>query len=139
MDIFRLSKAFPHEERFSLTDQIRRSSRSVCAAIAEAWRKRAYPRHFVSKITDAESEAEETRVWLQFAYGCGYLAGDEAKRIDDTFDHIIGQLVLMKQNPGSWSTGVPKGLRKRASPTRPLAHSPRRGEAVRGAGQSEAE
>lgn len=67
MEIFELSKTFPAEERYSLTDRIRRCSRSVCANIAEAWRKRRYPNHFLSKLTDAQSEAEETRVWLQFA------------------------------------------------------------------------
>jgi len=71
--IFEISKRFPVEERYSLTDQVRRSSRSVCANIAEAWRKRHYPNAFVSKLGDAEAEAAETEVWLEMAVRCGYL------------------------------------------------------------------
>ena len=71
--IFETSKSFPIEERYSLTDQIRRSSRSVCANIAEAWRKRRYPNAFISKLSDAEAEAAETQVWLEFALRCGYI------------------------------------------------------------------
>ena len=74
MKIFELSKGFPIEERYSLTDQVRRCSRSVCSNIAEAWRKRRYPAHFVSKLSDSEGEAEETRVWIEFACRCKYLA-----------------------------------------------------------------
>ena len=73
MMIFELSKAFPKEETYSLTDQIRRSSRSVCANLAEAWRKRRYKAAFVSKLADAESEAAETQVWIEFALKCDYL------------------------------------------------------------------
>ncbi len=75
MRIFELSKGFPPEERYSLTDQMRRSSRSVCANIAEAWRKRRYPAHWVSKLSDSEAEAAETQTWLEFAVECGYLKG----------------------------------------------------------------
>ena len=71
--IFEISKRFPVEERYSLTDQVRRSSRSVCANIAEAWRKRRYPGAFVSKLKDAEAEAAETELWLEVAVRCGYL------------------------------------------------------------------
>jgi four helix bundle protein len=71
MRIFELTKHFPLEERYSLTDQIRRASRSVCSNIGEAWRKRRYPAHFVSKLSDSEGEAEETRVWLEFSWRCG--------------------------------------------------------------------
>jgi four helix bundle protein len=74
MRIFEISKKFPVEERYSLTDQIRRSSRSVCANLAEAWRKRRYEANFVSKLSDAESEAEETRVWVEFSSRCGYIS-----------------------------------------------------------------
>src|SRR5271155_2279944 len=73
MDIFALSKVFPKEETYSLTDQIRRSSRSVCANLAEAWRKRRYQAAFISKLSDSESEAAETQVWIEFAVKCGYL------------------------------------------------------------------
>jgi four helix bundle protein len=86
MRLFELTKSFPAEERFSLVDQIRRSSRSVCANLAEAWRKRRYEAHFVSKLTDAESEAEETRVWLEFATRCGYLEARLALDLDKAYD-----------------------------------------------------
>jgi four helix bundle protein len=73
MDLFRITRGFPKEEMYSLTDQIRRSSRSVCANLAEAWRKRRYEAAFVAKLSDAESEAAETQVWIEFAVKCGYL------------------------------------------------------------------
>src|SRR6266567_3066128 len=73
MKFFELSKSFPKEETYSLTDQGRRSSRSVCANIGEAWRKRRYEAYFKSKLTDAEGEAAETQVWIQFAVRCGYV------------------------------------------------------------------
>jgi four helix bundle protein len=73
MGIFELSKSFPKEERYALTDQIRRSSRSVCANLAEAYRKKRYPAHFVSKLTDYDAENSETNVWLDFAFSCTYL------------------------------------------------------------------
>lgn len=73
MDIFEISKKFPREETYSLTDQIRRSSRSVCANLGESYRKRRYPKHFVSKISDSDSENAETQVWLDFAFSCKYI------------------------------------------------------------------
>jgi four helix bundle protein len=73
MRIFELSKSFPKEEKYSLTDQVRRASRSVCGYLAEAWRKRRYEAAFVSKLSDSEAEAAETQVWLEFAVKCGYL------------------------------------------------------------------
>ena len=82
MRIFELSKRFPIEERYSLTDQIRRSARSVCTNLAEAWRKRRYPAHFVSKLSDCEGEADETRVWIEFALRCRYLTQIEAESLD---------------------------------------------------------
>lgn len=103
MEIFELTKKFPAEERYSMVDQMRRSSRSVCANIAEAWRKRRYPAHFVSKLSDAESEAEETRVWLQFADRCGYLSDTEANQLDDRYNKILGQLVRMISEPQQWT------------------------------------
>lgn len=81
MDIFELSKTFPKEETYSLTDQIRRSSRSVCANIAEAYRKRIYPKHFISKLSDADTENSETLVWLDFALSCKYINKQEHQRI----------------------------------------------------------
>jgi len=86
-----------------LTDQMRRSSRSVCANLAEAWRKRPYPAHFVSKISDAETEAEETRVWLEFAVRSNYLTTEVAASLDDEYDRIIGQLVTMRTNAKDWT------------------------------------
>ena len=81
MDLFQASKKFPVEERYSLTDQVRRSSRSVCANLAEAWRKRRYPAAFKSKLNDSESEAAETQVWIQFAVECEYLKRDLARQL----------------------------------------------------------
>src|SRR5713101_4667532 len=86
MRIFELTKHFPVEERYSLTDQIRRASRSVCSNIGEAWRKRRYPAHFVSKLSDSEGEAEETRVWLDLAFRCKYISEEEANDLDQTYD-----------------------------------------------------
>ena len=102
MQIFQLTKKFPSEEKFSMVDQMRRSSRSVCANIAEAWRKRRYQAHFVSKLSDCEAEAEETRVWLEFACKCGYLSDSQATELDEKYDKIIGQLVRMMSNPEQW-------------------------------------
>ncbi len=102
MKIFELSKRFPVEERYSLTDQMRRCSRSVCANIAEAWRKRRYPAHFVSKLSDSESEAEETRVWIELGYRCKYITAEEAKDLDEAYDRILGQLVRMILGHKHW-------------------------------------
>ena len=95
MVIFELSKRFPKEETYALTDQVRRSSRSVCANLAEGWRKRRYRAAFVSKLADAEAEAAETQTWLQFAVKCGYLDRNEATQIYQRYDQIIGKLVTM--------------------------------------------
>ena len=103
MEIFELSKKFPPEEKYSMTDQMRRSSRSVCANIASAWRKRRYPASFVSKLSDAEEEAEETRVWLQFAQACRYMLEDKAQELDCKYDKILGQLVSMISEPDKWT------------------------------------
>ena len=102
MRIFEVSKRFPREETYSLTDQIRRSSRSVCSNIAEAWRKRRYEAAFVSKLNDAESEAAETQTWLQFAVECGYLAPEIGAELRQTYDYIIGKLVNIIINPKPW-------------------------------------
>lgn len=102
MRIFELTKRFPREETYSLTDQIRRSSRSVCSNIAEAWRKRRYEAAFVCKLNDAESEAAETQTWLRFAVECAYLAPEVAQELAQTYDHIIGKLVNMINNPRPW-------------------------------------
>ena len=103
MRIFEITKRFPTEERFSMVDQIRKASRSVCANIGEAWRKRRYPAHFVSKLSDSEGEAEETRVWLDLAFRCKYISEEEANELDQTYDGILGQLVRMIENPEQWT------------------------------------
>jgi four helix bundle protein len=103
MQIFVLTKNFPVEEKYSMVDQMRRSSRSVCANLGEAWRKRRYRAHFVSKLSDAEGEAEETRVWLEFACRCSYLSNTQAEELDNLYDKIIGQLVRMMSNPEQWT------------------------------------
>jgi four helix bundle protein len=102
MHIFELSRSWPGEERYSLTDQIRRSSRSVCANIAEAWRKRRYVAHFVSKLSDADTEAAETQVWLDFALRCGYLTQQDHGQLYQTYETICGGLVKMMANPEAW-------------------------------------
>ena len=101
--IFELSKGFPAEERYSLTDQVRRCSRSVCANIAEAWRKRRYPNSFVSKLSDAEAEAAETEVWLELAVRCGYLDRDKAAALDRKYESILAMLVAMISHPEQWT------------------------------------
>jgi four helix bundle protein len=99
MEIFELSRVFPTEEKYSLTDQMRRSSRSVCANIAEAWRKRRYEAAFISKLSDAETE-----VHLDFALRCGYLEKDLHARLKDKYDHVCRQLTLMMDDAASWCT-----------------------------------
>ena len=88
MDIFKISKSFPVEEKYSLTDQIRRSSRSVCANLAEAYRKRRYPKHFISKVTDADCQASETIVWIDFAKNCGYINNNIHKELNDKYEEV---------------------------------------------------
>jgi four helix bundle protein len=102
MRVYELSKKFPAEEKYSLTDQIRRSSRSVCANIAEARRKRRYGAAFISKLSDAEGEAAETQVHLEFAYHHDYISRDEFLRVDDAYEKVIGQPVKMIDQPQKW-------------------------------------
>ncbi len=102
MKIFEVSKSFPAEERYSLTDQIRRSSRSVCANLTEAWRKRRYEGAFLIKLSDAEAEAAETQTWLEFAVKCNYLAPETGRELYQTYDQILGKLVSMINHPTPW-------------------------------------
>ena len=102
MAIFRVTKAFPKEETYSLTDQIRRCSRSVNANLAEAWRKRRYEAAFVAKLSDAETEAAESQTWLEFAVSCGYLDRASGKELSDTYEEIIRMLVAMIKRPDQW-------------------------------------
>ena len=102
MEIYKLSKTWPPEERYSLTDQVRRSSRSVCANIGEAWRKRRYPASFVSKLSDADTEAGETHVWLQFAVECDYIDQSTFSALSERYHHICAQLVTMINQRDRW-------------------------------------
>ena len=95
---------------YSLTDQIRRSSRSVCANLAEAWRKRRYEASFIAKLIDCEAEAAETQTWIEFAVKCEYLKTEIGREIFKALDEVIGTLVNMINNPGSWV--LPSGRRK---------------------------
>jgi four helix bundle protein len=99
MEIFEMTKTFPKEEKYSLIDQIRRSSRSVCACLAEGYRKRLYPAHFVSKISDSDMENSETQVWLDFSLACNYI-NDETYKIRIAINNEIGRLLQnMINNP----------------------------------------
>nr|WP_294391569.1 four helix bundle protein [Prosthecobacter sp.] len=102
MELFRLSKSFPKDEMYSLTDQMRRASRSVCANLAEAWRKRRYEAHFISKLSDSEAEAAETQVWIEFAVASEYLDRTQARKLYKTYDEVIGTLVGMINHPETW-------------------------------------
>jgi four helix bundle protein len=86
-----------------MVDQMRRSSRSVCTNIGEAWRKRRYPAHFVSKLSDSEGEAEETRIWIEFAVRCRYMKQQDAQELDAAYSRILGQLVRMMSAPDQWT------------------------------------
>ena len=102
MEIFTLTKEFPKEEKYSLVDQIRRSSRSVCTNIAEAWRKRRYKAAFIAKLSDSETEACETQVWIEFSLRCEYLNHEKAKILDDEYNQILGQIVTMIDGADKW-------------------------------------
>ena len=103
MKIFELSKGFPKEEKYSLTDQIRRSSRSVCSNIGEAWRKRRYEGAWISKLGDSEAESAETQVWLQFSVECSYLSREVGTELYKEYDAILGMLVNMIIHPEEWT------------------------------------
>lgn len=102
MEIFRLSKAFPKEETYSLTDQIRHSSRSVCANLAEAWRKRRYEGAFVNKLSDCEAEAAETQVWIEFAVQCEYLDKQAGRELYATYEDLLRIFVHMINHTDDW-------------------------------------
>ena len=102
MNIFEITKTFPKEEKFSLTDQIRRSSRSVPANISEAWKKRLYPKMFVNKIIDAAGEAGETEVWLDIAKDANYISIEEHKEMMDGYDEVNRMLYCMAEKPGKF-------------------------------------
>ncbi len=102
MTTFETSSRFPKDEKYSLIDQIRRSSRSVCANLAEAWRKRRYQPAFISKLSDAEAEAAETQVWLEFAVKCGYLNRNSAASMYKEYNRVIATIVGMINHPETW-------------------------------------
>ena len=141
VELFERTKRFPPEERFGLVDQMRRSSRSVCADLAEAWHKRRYQAAFIAKLNDSESKAAETQVWIDIARKCGYFDEQESHQFNDAYDKILGQLVRMAQAPERWTIRCPprseekpslkvhlKERRVNASPTRSesVPHSPAR-------------
>jgi four helix bundle protein len=103
MEIFNLTKNFPKEERYSLTDQIRRSSRSVSGNLAEAWRKRRYGKAFIAKLSDSEGEAAETQVWLDYARACEYIDDKVHDQLYDKYDHILSMIINMTNHPDKWT------------------------------------
>lgn len=102
LQIQEISKSFPAEEKFSLTDQVRRCSRSVCANLAEAWRKRRYKNHFISKLSDSEAEAAEAQVWLDFSLAFQYIDQKTHEELYDKYEHIIAMLINMSTSSENW-------------------------------------
>ncbi|MBI4946780.1 MAG: four helix bundle protein [Bacteroidetes bacterium] len=102
MEIFELTKKFPSEEKYSLTDQIRRSSRSVCANLGESWRKRRYKAAFIAKLSDSETEACETQVWLEVSYLSKYISKNQFEKLDKEYESIIAQIVKMIDGADKW-------------------------------------
>src|SRR3954447_19511706 len=108
MRIFELTRRFPAEEKFSMVDQMRRSSRSVCANIGEAWRKRRYEAAFIAKLNDSEAEAAETQVWIEFAVQGGYWTREDAAALYQTYHEVLGTLVGMINHAEKWVLPGPK-------------------------------
>jgi four helix bundle protein len=102
MQIFNLSKSFPKDEKYSLTDQVRRSSRSVCSNLAEGWCKRKYQAVFVNKLTDAIQEAAETQTWIEFSKACGYIDSVTYEQLFDQYEIIIAQMLTMEKKSSSF-------------------------------------
>jgi four helix bundle protein len=102
MQIFELTKSFPPEEKYSLTDQVRRSSRSVCTNIGESWRRRRYKAAFIAKLNDSETEATETQIWLEIAHLSGYITKEIYEKLFGEYEQIISQLVIMINQPEKW-------------------------------------
>jgi four helix bundle protein len=117
MEIFELTKKFPREEMYSLTDQIRRSSRSVSGELAEGWRRRKYEPAFVNKMNEAEGEAAETQTWLEYSVRCGYLPRTKGRDLHRVYDRIIGKLVNMGNNPETFLLGKTLKAPGRKSPS----------------------
>jgi four helix bundle protein len=102
MEIFEISKSFPKEETYSLTDQVRKSSRSVCTSLTEGWRKRRYKAVFINKLSDAAQEAAETQTWLEFALACKYIDKGIFEKLDEKYEHIFAMLFTMEQKADSF-------------------------------------
>lgn len=102
MEIFEVSKTFPKEERYSLTDQVRKSSRSVCTNLSEGWRKRRYKAVFINKLSDAAQEAAETQTWLEFALACRYIDRKVFERLDEKYEHVFAMLITMERKAESF-------------------------------------
>lgn len=102
MEIFQISKSFPAEEKYSLTDQIRRSSRSVCTNLAEGWRKRRYKAVFINKLSDSGQEAAETQTWLEFALNCRYINNGLFDKLDESYEHVFAMLSNMEKKVDSF-------------------------------------
>lgn len=105
MRIFELSKRFPKEETYSLTDQIRRSSRAVSANLSEAWERRRYEAHFISKLTDSAAEVAETKTWLRFAHSCGYMPEEDMTLLFELYGDVLRTLRAMMRHAPSWCRG----------------------------------
>lgn len=111
MRLFEITKKFPREEMYSLTDQVRRSSRSVSSHISEGWRRRRYEAAFCDKLNGAEAEAAETQTWIQYSVRCQYLTKKEGRELHREYDKIMGKLVNMQNNPAPWLLNQ-RGARK---------------------------
>jgi four helix bundle protein len=128
MHLFETTKRFPADEKYSLTDQVRRSSRSVAANIAEAWRKRRYPAAFISKLNDAEAEAAETQTHVEIALRSRYLSSNEARTLDEQYEHILAMLITMSSHPDQWAIRTrPRDMatRRHGEAVNPATNSPR--------------
>ena len=108
MEIFKLTKTYPIEEKYDLISQIRRASRSVPANLIEAWRRRRYPKNFLSKLNDCETEADETMYWLDVSFDCNYIDKVTHDKLYDNYDHIISMIVKMINSPEKWAISKPE-------------------------------
>ena len=114
MEIFNLTKKFPREEKYSLVDQMRRSSRSICANLAEGWRKRRYKAVFSQRLVDATQEAAETQTWLEFSLGCGYMSEQDYNHLYEKYEHIFAMLITMDRKLENFCTKKDRPSSRRA-------------------------
>ncbi len=115
MEIFKISKSFPKEEIYSLTDQLRRASRSVCSNLAEGWRKRKYKAVFLNKLSDSAQEAAETQTWLEFSLACNYIDENTFEKLDREYEHIFAMLFTMEQKAESFCNTQRSGVSRPSS------------------------